>query len=90
MWGNPYKVGDPHPDHGLPMTALEAVALFEQRYIDPAVDLGPRSTRMVRRELAGRDLVCWCPLDAPCHADVLLRIANAEPPDPPRAQIVMR
>ncbi len=21
---------------------------------------------------------CWCPLDQPCHADVLLEIANAE------------
>jgi hypothetical protein len=28
------------------------------------------------RELRGRDLACWCPLDHPCHADVLLRIAN--------------
>lgn len=28
-------------------------------------------------ELRGRDLVCWCPLDQPCHADVLLEIANA-------------
>ena len=27
-------------------------------------------------ELAGRDLACWCPLDQPCHADVLLEIAN--------------
>jgi hypothetical protein len=27
--------------------------------------------------LAGRDLACWCPLDAPCHGDVLLEIANA-------------
>lgn len=27
-------------------------------------------------ELAGRDLACWCPLDQPCHADVLLAIAN--------------
>lgn len=26
--------------------------------------------------LRGRDLVCWCRLDQPCHADVLLRIAN--------------
>lgn len=30
----------------------------------------------VRAELAGRDLACWCPLDQPCHADVLLEIAN--------------
>jgi hypothetical protein len=27
--------------------------------------------------LRGHDLCCWCPLDRPCHADVLLRIANA-------------
>jgi hypothetical protein len=27
-------------------------------------------------ELRGKDLACWCPLDQPCHADVLLRIAN--------------
>ena len=27
-------------------------------------------------ELRGKDLCCWCPLDQPCHADVLLEIAN--------------
>ena len=31
----------------------------------------------VRQELAGHDLACWCPLDQPCHADVLLELANA-------------
>ncbi|MGA6128794.1 MULTISPECIES: DUF4326 domain-containing protein [unclassified Microbacterium] len=31
----------------------------------------------IRAELAGRDLACWCPLDQPCHANVLLRIANS-------------
>jgi len=30
----------------------------------------------IRRELAGHDLACWCPLDQPCHADVLLEVAN--------------
>lgn len=30
----------------------------------------------IREDLAGRDLACWCPLDQPCHADVLLEIAN--------------
>lgn len=30
----------------------------------------------VRAELRGRDLACWCPLDQPCHADVLLELAN--------------
>jgi hypothetical protein len=30
----------------------------------------------VKRELRGRDLACYCPLDEPCHADVLLAVAN--------------
>lgn len=27
-------------------------------------------------ELGGKNLACYCPLDRPCHADVLLEIAN--------------
>lgn len=34
----------------------------------------------IREQLAGHDLVCWCPLDQPCHADVLLNIANGPTP----------
>lgn len=29
-------------------------------------------------ELRGKNLACWCPLDQPCHADVLLELANKE------------
>lgn len=36
----------------------------------------PRREEDVRAALAGRDLMCWCPPDLPCHADVLLEIAN--------------
>lgn len=32
---------------------------------------------VIRSELCGHDLACWCPLDQPCHADVLLEIANS-------------
>jgi len=28
-------------------------------------------------ELRGKNLACWCPLSQPCHADVLLELANA-------------
>lgn len=35
------------------------------------------SSDEIRDELAGKDLACWCPLDQPCHADVLLEIANS-------------
>lgn len=35
------------------------------------------AVREMLAELRGHDLVCWCPLDQPCHADVLIELANA-------------
>lgn len=34
----------------------------------------------IRTELAGKNLACWCDLDMPCHAAVLLTLANGEAP----------
>lgn len=64
--GNPYRV----EDHG----PAEAVALFRQHVLGDAALLAA-----VRRELRGRDLACWCKPGEPCHADVLLELANPEP-----------
>lgn len=33
----------------------------------------------LRKELKGKNLACWCSLDAKCHADVLLEVANNKP-----------
>jgi hypothetical protein len=30
----------------------------------------------VKQQLRGADLACYCPLNEPCHADVLLEVAN--------------
>jgi hypothetical protein len=79
-WGNPWRVGDPlmtetpAHDDGIVMvrefvlTPRLAVALYREAFT-PDSD-------WARSELAGRDLACWCPLDQPCHADVLLELAN--------------
>lgn len=32
--------------------------------------------------LRGKNLACWCAAGAPCHADVLLELANAPEPSP--------
>lgn len=47
------------------------------------VPIGPRATAglapshaEIKSALRGKNLACWCPLDQPCHADVLLEIAN--------------
>lgn len=61
-WGNPYVVGRDG-------TRKQVV----QRYRE---SLGHERIKDIRTSLRGKDLVCWCaPL--PCHADVLLEIANA-------------
>lgn len=30
------------------------------------------------QSIRGKNLACWCALDAPCHADVLLELANVD------------
>lgn len=52
-------------------TADEAVAAY--------ADIGRSLKRLreIREALGGKNLACWCPLDQPCHADVLLEIANS-------------
>ena len=54
----------------------DAVELFERALTKVDATTLRYDVADVRRELAGRDLACWCPLDEPCHADVLLRLAN--------------
>jgi hypothetical protein len=61
----------------------QAVALYSRIITEPTehqyVGHVAPTVDEVRRELAGRDLACWCPLELPCHADVLLRLANGWP-----------
>lgn len=54
-----------------------AVEVFRIRLTHGLLD-DPWLVRDVAPELAGQDLACWCPLDQPCHADVLLDLANGE------------
>lgn len=34
--------------------------------------------QLIRERLCGKNLACWCGTDQPCHADILLEIANEE------------
>lgn len=36
-----------------------------------------RNRKTARAELAGKNLACWCKVGVPCHADVLLELANS-------------
>lgn len=74
MWGNPFPVGRlPHIGNLLEVTETpsQSVALYR----DYLATLGDELEGFLA-PLRGRDLACWCPLDQPCHADVLLELAN--------------
>ena len=68
-WGNPWVVSRQPGDGG--MDRAEAAARYRQRLLSD-----PGLLADARRLLAGHDLVCWCPEEEPCHADVLLELAN--------------
>jgi len=73
----PSKWGNPYSSTGRGCTRETAVEQFRDMLTRaPLNDAGVPITETIRAELAGRDLACWCPLDQPCHADVLLAIAN--------------
>lgn len=76
-WGNPFQAGKvvylTGPKTGERADRADVVRMYENRIRRVG---GDEVIGLIRAELAGRDLVCWCPQDEPCHADVLLRIAN--------------
>jgi hypothetical protein len=70
------------PPHGRQTISMEEqpkmVGPGGEAPLGPAVKAGPAPSRdEVRDALHGKNLACWCRLDQPCHADVLLELANA-------------
>lgn len=80
-YGNMWKIGDQVPQYiynniseeerqMFPnftiVDAAGSLLLFE-RFQVPSLDL---------QKLKGKDLACFCDLHSPCHADVLLKLAN--------------
>jgi hypothetical protein len=81
-WGNPFTIDDTATIYGLdPAAAQEkAVALCSQWLrgkLNPKLSPGdPPPLADIRRELAGHNLACWCRPGTPCHAEVLIELAN--------------
>lgn len=78
-WGNPFIVGRDG-------TAEECLDLYRAlafgfecctSHATHAEQVRARAAMLAaHQELKGKDLPCWCRLDRPCHADLLLEIAN--------------
>ena len=79
--GHPFDLYDHRHDLGNMMieTPEQAVAMFRKELVRELRGETPRADQSLDMvlELRGKHLACWCPLSAPCHADLLLDLANA-------------
>lgn len=77
IWGNPFKIGQRSTINGhvtMVVNAAQAVTAYEHWLT--STELGRKLFARID-ELRGRNLACWCKPGETCHADVLLRWANA-------------
>lgn len=83
-WGNPFYPGSGLSmggvdDHGYLVfpkpTPAHCVAWFRLR-LEDIRQVRPHEVEELLAPLRGKDLLCWCLLDQPCHADVWLELAN--------------
>ena len=90
-WGNMFKVGEWNRNTSFLMYIHPNISTqeFLKKYIngvyikdlDTSLKFYKRFARRQQErglleELRGKNLACWCPLDKPCHADILLELAN--------------
>ena len=66
QWGNPFRVTSEH-------SADDAVRDF-RAYVVGRLENG---VGYPLEALRGKNLACWCKSGQPCHADVLIELANS-------------
>lgn len=82
-WGNPFKIGEKY------MPTQEISQNFTKWGLceDNEMSVGFYKEWIkkqnyliadIKKELKGKNLACFCPINKPCHADILLEIANRE------------
>ena len=86
IFGNPFPVDVYGQDGAVdrfrrlmngPMSTLEMSQSSTCHHGDISLVTVRRMIRDGLPSLRGKNLACWCALDQPCHADVLLELANA-------------
>jgi hypothetical protein len=88
-WGNPFAIGEISPSEdylgrGTPAELCglrvrdraHAIESFRKWLFSPSEKAA--AWRAASSELRGKDLACWCPLEGPCHADIMLTMANRQ------------
>lgn len=75
IWGNPFKATD--MEWGKDRPSAGALVICYEILMKQVFTKKDELSDAFFETLRGKNLACWCPLDQPCHADVLLRIANS-------------
>ena len=76
-WGNPFPIGKPASNvppafrESIARDVAEAVELYRSMLAQYGLP-----TDCDLAEIRGKNLACWCKAGAPCHADLLLELAN--------------
>ena len=88
-WGNPFKVGlwfrklsddwfvwshGDEPFGNRRVESLEQSLELFNEYAHARI----KWSKGWLEPLRGKDLACWCKEGSPCHADILLRLANSD------------
>lgn len=86
-WGNPFAInrtywnnacliaiGEKYYPDGLYIKNVGQSLLVYKKYLKWAL----KNNILNLEELKGKNLACGCPIDQPCHADILLEITNGE------------
>ena len=71
-WGNPFSAAD----CGSVAAAVAQHGRWMRGEIAAPGGVEPPTGAAIRLALGGRNLACWCPLNGPCHSELLLAIAN--------------
>lgn len=82
-WGNPFAIAEVMASEGLDRAAAQARAValcsnWLRGTLSPELSAPPPPDHdSIRNSLGGHNLACWCKAGTPCHADILIDIANS-------------
>ena len=82
-FGNPFVIGKTYPvrEGSFEGPEIGSAVIADARDAADAfrgwVESG--GSGLPLEQLRGKNLACWCKIGSPCHADVLLELANREP-----------
>jgi hypothetical protein len=62
-WGNPFDLKT--------YSRTESIKKYKAYLLS-----NPELVEQAKKELKGKNLACWCKIDEPCHADVLLDLVS--------------